>query len=345
LGELYHLCKAGSKRHLSSEDNVVLTAEFGHFNFLTSFEIRERMFYFTAKVGTPELVNFDLNSDLATKEGLEDEQELKSTVHPGDSASCITPRPLNTGRGKGNSENDSARSEMSDVLTQLTTRIAELTNNIETIREKKIVGDYTRLEYDLDLQEAFNSSGVVNRDGQLFVRPLAHTSACELVPKLTIDDRLNFLIRLHTAIFKLIPNTDDYPRPGISEVLRNAMDGKLIDDHPSYDLLQIVVTDTFDWNHDMIKNNNFVLPILEPGMRFNERIIALCLRSLKQEYMIRWSSLVKDCILPKDVLDSSRWSDSYDPTVSRKMTAKRPDLAARDRDRQRRSKRRRDSVF
>jgi len=125
------------------------------------------------------------------------------------------------------------------------------------------------------------------------------------------------------------------------------MEGKVRDDHPSFDLLQIVVTDTFDWQHGIIKNNNFMLPVVERGMRFNERIIAICLLSLKQEYTIRWGSLVKDCVLPNDITDTTRWSDSHDPSEMRRISARRPDIAVNEREHVRKSykRSRRDSLF
>jgi len=231
----------------------------------------------------------------------------------------------------------------------LSTQIANLTADVRgmKLKNQSTVGDYRRDEYDVDLSEAFESSGVISREGQFFLQPLAHTNAADLVPKMTLDNRLNFLIRLHTAIFKIVQNTTDYPKPGIYQVLKDATEGRLSDDHPSFDLLQIVVTDTFDWSHGIIKNNNFLLPVLEQGMRFNERIIAMCLLALKQEYSMRWGSIVKDCILPSDITDNTRWSDSYEQTSTKRITSRRPDMAVNDREHTRKSykRSRRDSVM
>jgi len=297
--------------------------------YVTMKWMRQRESFFLGKVGTPETVV------------LADEEETSkdhSTIYPFDSASCVTPRANN--RSKKSEKQD-------DMITMLSSQIADLTANISNLQARSKIGDYERYEYDADLQEAFESSGVIVIGEDSYLRPLAKTNASELVPKLTIDDRLNFLIRLHTAVFRVVPNSDDYPTPGISSTLRSAMEGKLPDDHPSFDLLQIVVTDTFDWNHQIVKNNNFLLPVLERGMKFNERIICLCLKALKDEYSTRWRSLVKDCILPVDITDTSRWSDKYDRSCGMRITSKRPDMAIRDRDSVKRTarKHRKDSFF
>jgi len=284
------------------------------------------------------------DKEIKTQNG---EHRAQSTVMPNDSASNITPTPLNCGPKPVNRLDLAEVGSM--ISSMLDTKIANFKTDIENLARKEtgLIGDYTRFEYDHDLQEAFQSSGVIYKDGQMFLKPMAYTRACDLIPKVTIDDRLNFLIRLHTAIFKLVPNTPDYPKPGIMHELRSATDGDLPDDHPSYDLLQIVLTDTIDWNHLMIKSNNFLLPVLEQGMRFNERILASCLLSLKGEYFARWTSVMKDCILPTDITDTSRWSDSYSTKVSRMITAKRPDLAIHHRQSGRKgySRRRRDSAL
>jgi hypothetical protein len=364
-----HFCGYSYSRFTGSEDMVRLHASWSELDvFKTAWELKQKESFFTGRVGSPESVSFDLKSELTEKplntsyKGKEQMDHVKrvvddawkewgrmgppgqSTISPDDSASCMTPKQTFEQIKR---KNDLASEVSASTLSILSTQIANLTSDFQKMAEKKAIGDYSRYEYDEDLTQAFESSGVVNKDGQLYLKPLAHTNASDLVPRITIDDRLNFLVRLHTAIFKIVPNTLDYPRPGISDILRSAMEGKLQDDHPSFDLLQIVVTDTFDWTHGIIKNNNFLLPILEPGMRFSERVIAMCLLSLKTEYMTRWGSLVKDCILPGDIMDTSRWSDSYDRNKSNLITARRPDMALKDRERSKQHyrKKRKDSVF
>jgi hypothetical protein len=306
----YHLCGFNIHHNLDRYREEILRDIYGFGTFTTLHHLKQRESYYSGVVGVLEKVDVDLHSevtvrDFAGKVGLskqgvvgvvnsdlarirsQDEahtqylmgqksselpSELEPTVMPDESASCVTPRPLGVVKQVD-------RDDMGSIVSKLTSQIATMRVDLQKMTEKKIIGDYTRTEYDEDLSEAFESSGVVNHCGQLLLKPPAHTSACELVPKMTVDDRLNFLIRLHTAIFKVVDNTSDYPRPGIMADLKSVSDGALSDEHPSFDLLQIVMTDTFDWSHFMVKNNNFLLPVLERGMRLNERIVATCLVS------------------------------------------------------------------
>lgn len=365
--EKFHVVGIGDSYHLDRETTQELVEKFGDFNYVTMFHLRELECYFTAAVGSTVIdLDDEDNSELTTiksvlkalkvekkldeeKIGMEQSEyksqgtskKPESTIMPSDSASLVTPRPTVVG--------DQRNLGGTDTLSFISTQMAKLTADLDEIKSQRrdIVGNYTKFEYDLDLQDAFESSGMVQKDGQLFIRPFAHTSASELVPKMTVDDRLNFLIRLHTAIFKVIENSPDYPRPGFMIRFKRLTDGKLKDDHPSLDLLQIVMTDTIDWAHMMVKNNNFGLPVLESGMQLNERILALCLISLKTEYFTRWSCVMKDCIIPSDISDTSRWSDAHDQEPHRRVTSRRPDLArnSRTESRVRYTRQRRDSMF
>jgi len=370
-GKLYHLICEVNHHNLDSETERAIKEFHGEGVYHTLFHMTQKECYFTAKIGSQNVLNLDDESELsyhtikplstnqkivetaektesvikAVFDYLDKEQSVVAnsnyTVQPNDSASMITPNPSTVRLGESRRD--------ADLLSQISSQMAKLTADVIHMREARSsrVGDYSRYEYESDLQDAFASSGMVSKDGQLFVRPFAHTGACELVPKITVDDRLNFLIRLHTAIFKMIDNSPDYPKPGFMRTIKQASEGRLPDDHPSFDLLQIVITDTIDWAHMMIKNNNFGLPVLEPGMRLNERILAVCLVSLKTEYFARWASVTKDCILPQDITDTSRWSDSHSSSHAKRITGKRPDLAKNHREFERTQffKKRKDSLF
>jgi hypothetical protein len=54
---------------------------------------------------------------------------------------------------------------------------------------------------------------------------------------------------------------------------------------------------------------------------------------------------MKDCIIPSDIADTSRWSDTHHRAPERRITSRRPDLAMREREHEKRmyKKRRRDS--
>jgi hypothetical protein len=347
---LYHFCDAASMRYLSQSKLKKLQETYGDFTFLTMMQLREKDHYLTGRVGTPEVVDFDLVSELSrlTKEANSQRRENESTICPNDSASQITPKPLNDLKPKIQGIDN--LSSLQEVISGIVASQIHSARSEVKISEKQRMAsvlDYSKTEYESDLEEAFKSCGVVVRNGEVFLKPPAHTSACELIPKMTVDDRLNFLIRLHTAMFKIVDNTPDYPKPGMIEILRATTEGEMPDDHPSFDLLQIVLADTFDWSHMMIKSNNFLLPVLEPGMRINERIVCSCLLGLKGEYFTRWTSVMKDCVLPSDISDTTRWSDSHSISLSRRITQKRPDLAIEDRrhHEKRYSRKRRDSVL
>jgi hypothetical protein len=379
--KLFHFVGSHTYSHVSHVQQVQLSNQYGNGKYTTFLDLMQRECFYDSRVGTPTVIDLDseiLDSPVEDRKKTEkdlrrdgfragllfDEElmstftdgvesarriqksarddKLQSTIGPLDSASCVTPRPLSEQKPNHKFSIDTERSELA---TQIATLTADVHNLV--LKSSKTVGDYTRDEYDEDLTQAFESSGMVRNNGQLFIRPLAFTGAAELVPKITVDDRLNFLIRLHTAIFKIVPNSADYPPCGIMTVLKRATEGKLPDDHPSFDLLQIVVTDSLDWSHMMVKNNNFGLPVIEPGMRFNERIIGSNLLSLKGEYFGRWSSVVKDCILPNDITDTSRWSDSYETRSMKRITSRRPDMARLERQTAKGAyrRRRRDSIL
>lgn len=353
---LYHFCGYTHHKSLNYQAELSHRDKFGAGTYHTLHWLRQKNDYLSGRIGTPERVVLDYSTVVSPKaqtrepeeavmSDSENTREEHSTIFPNDSASCITPRPL---KSRQVNQQQSCVQEAESVVSALSSQIARLTADVENLALRKLsrIGDYNKSEYDSDLEDAFLSSGILVKDGQNFLPPMPFTSASDLVPQMTIDKRLNFLIRLHTAIFKVIPNSADYPRPGILRDLRRIYDGSLPDDHPSFDLLQIVVTDTFDWQHYIVKNNNFMLPALEPGMPINERIIAVSMISLKTEYFARWNSLMKDCILPTDITDTSRWSDSH-PARNNKVTSRRPDMAVKHRDDERRSyrKHRRDSLF
>jgi hypothetical protein len=352
----FHYCGYGVHSTMSWSTEKKLQREFGPGNYTTMKLLREKNSFFRGRVGILEKVT--LEDDITevnivkplsyrdNRERRENSKRRDESILPGESASCVTPRP--SIQIHSCEDEVSMNSTSKTVISQLSTQLAKLTTDFENLQNQRstTIGDYTKDEYEIDLGEAFKSSGVVIKDGQFFLPSMPYTAASEMVPQMTVDKRLNFLIRLHTGIFKVIPNGRDYPKPGILIDLKNVHDGVMICDHPSFDLLQIVLTDTIDWQHLMIKNNNFMLPVLEPGMLINERIIAVCLISLKTEYFSRWNSLVKDCVLPNDITDTTRWSDSHSPNTL-KVTSRRPDLAIKQRNHERKSYRRhrKDSIF
>jgi hypothetical protein len=158
--------------------------------------------------------------------------------------------------------------------------------------------------YENDLSLATGCSGVINGE----VSQLPDPGAGGLVPAITIDQRLNFLIRIHTALFKLLTDKIDYPGENFLMKFKQLRDGKTPFDHPSLDLLEIVLEDTVDWRKHIVKRNLFKISGFHPGLLLTERSIGNALVSLREEYKIRWNSLVGDCVLPS-MLSNVNWSD------------------------------------
>lgn len=166
---------------------------------------------------------------------------------------------------------------------------------------------WNSVQFESDLALATGCSGVVDDE----VVGLPDPGAGGLVPSITIDTRLNFLIRLHTALFKLLSEEREYPGEDFLRKFKELRDEKLNFDHPSLDLLEIVLEDTVDWRRYIVKRNLFKIPGFHPGLKLTERIIGNSLLALREEYKSRWNSLLGDCVLPDMLSESSkRWSDN-----------------------------------
>jgi len=277
-------------------------------------------------VGAPEtvvVIRDDVPSPLNCSPS---KQNPQSTISPDDSVSCVMAENQRRQEFRSHDSSTMAKESVS-FMADWKAEMASLKSDVQSMKSPGKIGDYQMYEYDMDLELALRDSGVFKHKGESFIEKAPCTKSCDLVPQLTTDKRLNFLIRLHTALFKLIPDSTEYPPTGVVRLLSKFCDGKFKADHPSFDLLQIVLTDSLDLRHGMVKSNSFLLPVLEQGMRINERIVAICLKSLRLEYEIRWNSLVKDCILPDLILDNSKWSDEVSQRSDKLITSRRPDLA------------------
>lgn len=165
---------------------------------------------------------------------------------------------------------------------------------------------YSKEDYEADLQIAHENSGITKIDGEWCIPRPPKTMSHTLIPMITNDKWLNFLIRLHVALFLLL-GTDPYPPKNFMSKFLSLRRGKYSDMHASMDLLQIVLENTIDFDRMRVKKNNFCLPILEEKMRISESIIASTLISLLAEYKLRWTHLFKDCVIPTFVQPSSQW--------------------------------------
>jgi hypothetical protein len=165
---------------------------------------------------------------------------------------------------------------------------------------------YNREDYESDLLTAHENSGILKIDGDWMIPRPPKTQAHTLIPKITADKWLNFLIRIHMALF-LVLGKDPYPPADFMKRFKRLRRGKYSELHTSVDLLQVVFENTIDFEKMIVKRNNFCLPILEERMKVSESIIASCLISLLSEYKSRWTNLFKDCVIPDFVQPSNIW--------------------------------------
>jgi hypothetical protein len=168
---------------------------------------------------------------------------------------------------------------------------------------------YSKEDYEMDLCVAHENSGIVKIDGEWQVPRAPKTFSHTLIPRTTCDKWLNFLIRIHVALFMLL-GTDNYPPADFMSKFRGLRKGKYSSIHPSMDLLQVVIENTIDFEKMIVKRNNFCLPLLEDRMRISESTIANCLICLLSEYRSRWVNLFKDCVIPTFVQAATGWNTS-----------------------------------
>jgi len=197
---------------------------------------------------------------------------------------------------------------INELRSQLGTELASKASSTLSARSYAYHGDDVA-GYEKDVSAAFKGSGVVKESGEFFECRYPRINSSDLVPDVTLDKRLNFLIRLHTALFNLLP-MENYPGKDFMLILKRLRDGKYDGDHPSFDLLTVVLEESIDWRRMMVRDNKFCLPVLEPGLKLNERVVVGCLRGLLFDYKSRWTNLFKDCIIPPIIQDLGIWRDS-----------------------------------
>jgi hypothetical protein len=165
---------------------------------------------------------------------------------------------------------------------------------------------YSKEDYESDLQLAHENSGILKIDDEWVIPRAPKTFSHTLIPRITCDKWLNFLIRIHVALFLLLGKSP-YPPKDFMRKFNDLRRGEYSDMHSSMDLLQVVLENTIDFDGMRVKRNNFCLPILEDKMKISEMIIANCLISLLAEYKSRWAHLFKDCVIPTFVQPSDGW--------------------------------------
>jgi hypothetical protein len=118
------------------------------------------------------------------------------------------------------------------------------------------------------------------------------------LPKVFLNDRLNFLCHFHSALFQMLTTeSGDYPSPdSLTIILDNRKDWS---NSPEIVLLETVIDRTIDSRTGVVKANPFRLPIIEPTMQLTPKIMHMSLDQLHREFEIEWFNTLKTMTTPK----------------------------------------------
>lgn len=128
------------------------------------------------------------------------------------------------------------------------------------------------------------------------------------LPKIFIDDRLNFLVHLHkplqTMLTKKSQDKVSYPDPNSLEKLTHFIDrSKGRHREPHHELLYQVLKATIDVRRKRIRANPFNLPIIEVGMNLDDQIVFMCISELYSEFRTTWFHSMKNVEPPHFATD------------------------------------------
>lgn len=141
----------------------------------------------------------------------------------------------------------------------------------------------------------YNPSMVtIDDDDEVELKPIVG------LPRVFVNDRLNFLCHLHKPLKALLTENGVYPCSDILMKLESFVKrhrGR--DREPADNLLYMVIRDTFSISRMQVKHNNFDLPLLEVGMYMNSRLITMCIDQLNEEYSTQWFASMKDLDVPE----------------------------------------------
>jgi len=135
--------------------------------------------------------------------------------------------------------------------------------------------------------------------------------------KIFLNDRLNFLSHIHSALFQLL--TDDegvYPTTKCLEILLESR--KTWSQDPSTLLLETVMDATIDSRTGIVKSNPFRLPIIEPTMQLTPKIMYMALDQLHGEFETEWFNTMKTLTTPRfqSKYDKYRYRPKRDRRIS-----------------------------
>ncbi|AWN00472.1 NS1 [Penicillium discovirus] len=119
------------------------------------------------------------------------------------------------------------------------------------------------------------------------------------LPKIFLDDRLNFLVHLHKPLQTMLTTTTDskvkYPDANSLEKLTRFIEkNKGRHREPHHELVYQVFKATIDVRRQRVKANPFNLPIIEIGMNLDDQLIYMCISELYSEFRTLWFHSMKN---------------------------------------------------
>lgn len=187
--------------------------------------------------------------------------------------------------------------------------------------EEEAIEEITCLGVDHKRDEKNVVRGFV-KDRPTAYKELRITNQIKAIPGLQcvfVNERLNFLAHLHNALHKLDRTANSYPPDHMIELLENVCNERA--KTPQFQLLQMVIKTTIDFDEMRVIANHFSLPIIEVGMFLSERYIYQLFDKLNLEYESAWFDTVKDLHVPEFHKKYSNRSDAY-LNVSKKPRTK-----------------------
>lgn len=203
------------------------------------------------------------------------------TIHPSESASNVG-KPLENIYGF----------EPLNIKRQNHSIMTPIVEDIDDI-EETVIGGYTMSPYE-KMMEVDSYSKVTPVQG---------------LPVIFTNSRLNFLTHVHSPLFRLLRDSEgNYPARNCLEVLLDSR--KDWGNEPAMVLLETVLDSTIDQKSGVVKANPFNIPIIEPTMLLDSRVMYMALDQLHREFEIEWFNTMKFVTLPifQSKYDSMRFT-------------------------------------
>jgi len=157
-----------------------------------------------------------------------------------------------------------------------------------------------------------SSLTVLDEDDDVEVAPVLG------LPKVFVNDELNFLCHLHKPLRRILTENGEYPCDDICGKLSRFMSkhrGR--DRDPEDNLLYMVIRHTFSLSRMQIRRNFFKLPMIEEGMFLNEQLMYMCVEQLYTKFNLLWFNSMKAVEVP-DFHD--KYSTRKAPAMIRRST-------------------------